>query len=195
MDSETFQENKKYQDLLNTARELFFKHGTKRVTIEEICEKADVSKMTFYKFFRNKNDIAIRVLSELKERLLKEQDDIMNSSIPFVDKIKGIINHLVTTSEELDDIFLDEMWETNDDFTIYFNTMKNESHNIINDFIKQGQEAGVIRKSLKPEMIVYLIDFSKYILNNDQMKAIEPDPHARLDVILNVTFYGIIDTS
>jgi AcrR family transcriptional regulator len=70
MGSELHQDNKKYQDLLNTARELFFKHGTKRVTIEEICEKADVSKMTFYKFFRNKEDLGIRMLSQISDRIL-----------------------------------------------------------------------------------------------------------------------------
>lgn len=191
---ETHLDNKKYQDLMNTARELIFKHGTKRVTIEEICEKADVSKMTFYKFFRNKNELATRVLSELNDRILKEQDDIMNRPIPFIEKIKGIINHLIKTSEELEDIFLDEMWEYSEDFMLFFNTLKKESYHLISDFIKQGQQEGVIRKTLKPEVILYLIEKFQEMLNSDRMKAIAPDPHERLDLMLNLTFYGIIDS-
>ncbi len=191
---ETHLDNKKYQDLVNTARELFFKHGTKRVTIEEICEKADVSKMTFYKFFRNKSELATRVLSELNDSILKEQDEIMNSSIPFIDKIKGIINHLIKTSEELEDIFLDEMWGTNEDFMLFFNALKMGSYQLISDFIRQGQEEGVIRKTLKPEVILYIIETFQEMLNSERMKTIAPDPHERLDMILNLTFYGIIDT-
>jgi AcrR family transcriptional regulator len=194
MDSEPHLDNKKYQDLLNTARDLFFKHGTKRVTIEEICEKADVSKMTFYKFFRNKNELATRVLSELNVRILKEQDDIMNRPIPFIDKIKGIINHLIKTSEELEDIFLDEMWGANEDFILFFSTLKQGSYQLISNFIMQGQREGVIRKTLKPEVILYLMEIFQEMLNSERMKTIAPDPHERLDMILNLTFYGIIDS-
>jgi len=188
-------DNKKYQDLLNTARELFFKHGTKRVTIEEICEKADVSKMTFYKFFRNKSELATRVLSDLNDSILKEQDEIMNSSIPFIDKIRGIINHLIKTSEDLEDIFLDEMWGANEDFMLFFNALKMGSYQLISDFIRQGQEEGVIRRTLKPDVILYVIEKFQEMLNSDRMKDIAPDPHERLDMMLNLMFYGIIDTA
>ena len=192
---ESHLDNKKYQDLLNTARELFFKHGTKRVTIEEICEKADVSKMTFYKFFRNKNELATRVLSDLNDRIMKEQDDIMNRPIPFIDKIKEIINHLITTSEELEDIFLDEMWGANEDFMLFFNALKMGSYQLISDFIVQGQKEGVIRKTLKPDVIMFIIEKFQEMLNSDRMKDIAPDPHERLDHMLNLMFYGIIDSS
>ena len=195
MDSEQLQDNKKYQNLINTARELFFKHGTKRVTIEEICEKADVSKMTFYKFFRNKDDLATKILSELKNRIFNEQNEIMNQNIPFIDKIKGILNHFIMTSEELEDIFLDEMSGTNEAFVNFFSTLKNNSNQLMVDFIKQGQQEGVIRKSLKPELILYLAEVMENVMNGDRMKSIVPDPHERIDLMLNLTFYGIVDSS
>jgi AcrR family transcriptional regulator len=195
MDSEVLQDNKKYQNLINTARELFFKHGTKRVTIEEICEKADVSKMTFYKFFRNKEDLATKILSELKDRIFREQDEIMNQNIPFMDKIKGIMNHFIKTSEQLEDIFLDEMWGANEAFMNFFSTLKNKSNQLMIDFIKKGQKEGVIRKSLKPELILYLAEVMENVMNSDQMKTIVPDPHERLDLMLNLTFYGIVDSN
>ncbi|OHD63494.1 MAG: hypothetical protein A2176_11330 [Spirochaetes bacterium RBG_13_51_14] len=194
MASEPVQENKKYWDLINTARELFFKHGIKRVTIEEICEKADVSKVTFYKFFRNKKDCAVRVLSELYARILKEQDEIMNRPIPFIEKIKELISHSIALNEELDDIFLDEMWETIEDFGVFYNTLKNESYKLMGEFIKQGQDEGVIRETLTPEMLSYMIDILRDMLNSERMKNIAPDPHERWDVILNFFFYGIIDS-
>jgi AcrR family transcriptional regulator len=194
MDSEVLHDNKKYQNLINTARELFFKHGTKRVTIEEICEKADVSKMTFYKFFRNKEDLATKILSELKDRIFKEQDEIMNQSIPFMDKIKGIMNHFIKTSEQLEDIFLDEMWGADEAFMNFFSTLKNKSNQLMIEFIRKGQNEGVIRKSLKPELIIYLAEVMENVMNSDRMKSIVPDPHERLDLMLNLTFYGIVDS-
>jgi AcrR family transcriptional regulator len=194
MDSEVLQDNKKYQNLINTARELFFKHGTKRVTIEEICERADVSKMTFYKFFHNKEDLAMKILSELRDKIFSEQDAIMNQDIPFIDKIKGIMNHFIRTSEELEDIFLDEMWGADEAFMNFFSALKDKSNKLMVEFIKKGQNEGVIRKSLKPELIMYLADVMEHVMNSDRMKSIVPDPHERIDLMLNLTFYGIVDS-
>ena len=40
--------NKKKQSIIKASRDLFMRYGIKRVTVEEICETAGVSKMTFY---------------------------------------------------------------------------------------------------------------------------------------------------
>lgn len=195
MSSDQIQENKKYRDLVNTARELFFKHGTKRVTIEEICEKADVSKMTFYKYFHNKYDLALTVLKEINDKWLREQDEIINKNIPFIEKIREVLNYKIRISEELEDIFLDELWGEIEDFSNFFTTMHEEAYQFFDRFIKLGQDEGVIRKNLKPEMIIYLSDILRDMLNSERMKSISQDPHERLDVILNFFFYGIIDTN
>ena len=49
--------NKKIQQLVTTAQELFMRHGIRRVTVEEICSEANISKMTFYKYFKNKIEL------------------------------------------------------------------------------------------------------------------------------------------
>jgi len=57
--------NIKYQAIFKTGKVLFWKHGIKRVTIEEICTEADVSKMTFYKFFPNKIELAKKLIQQI----------------------------------------------------------------------------------------------------------------------------------
>ena len=58
-------ENAKREALLNTGRRLFWKYGFKRVTISEICEEADVSKMTYYRCFENKTDLAKTIFDKV----------------------------------------------------------------------------------------------------------------------------------
>ena len=48
--------NKKEQ-IVHTAETLFTRYESKRVTVEEICRLARVSKMTFYKHFSNKVEL------------------------------------------------------------------------------------------------------------------------------------------
>ena len=51
-------DSSKSLDILNTARQLFWKHGIRRVSVEEVCREAGVSKMTFYRSFPNKIELA-----------------------------------------------------------------------------------------------------------------------------------------
>ncbi len=60
-----FVDNPKYNQIIETASELFVRFGIKRVTVEEICKTSGVSKMTFYKFFRNKNEVVEKILDEM----------------------------------------------------------------------------------------------------------------------------------
>ena len=49
--------SKKIGQLVTTAQELMMRHGIHRVTVEEICSDANISKMTFYKYFKNKIEL------------------------------------------------------------------------------------------------------------------------------------------
>jgi len=50
----------------DAAIELFARHGCDAVTVEEICELADVARKTFYNYYQNKNEL----LNDLSDSLL-----------------------------------------------------------------------------------------------------------------------------
>lgn len=88
---EEFRDNIKFQDTVSTAKELFWKYGVKRVTIEEICKETPVSKMTFYKFFKNKEALAEYLLTNLLTEWHAQYRAIMKQNIPFASKITQVI--------------------------------------------------------------------------------------------------------
>ena len=59
--------SEKFESITSAAKSLFWKHGIRRVSIEEICEDAGVSKMTCYKYFSNKTAIAKYLIEDLFE--------------------------------------------------------------------------------------------------------------------------------
>jgi AcrR family transcriptional regulator len=65
----------------------FLKHGVKRVTIEEICEKAKVSKVTFYRYFTNKEAIVRHIRDQLMQAGFAKYDEIVALDISFPQKI------------------------------------------------------------------------------------------------------------
>lgn len=194
MDSGPYLENKKYKDLINTAQELFFKHGTKRVTIEEICEKADVSKVTFYKFFRNKEDILKLIIKRWVEHSLEEYNEIMKQRIPFIDKVEALFKFKMSKTQEYSDDFFDEIIGSNEEIRNFFFEKTVESRQRVLKFYEQGRKDGCIRKNIQPEFYIYLMDHFVEMMNDEKLKAILPDPHDRFEELMNFFFYGFNDS-
>ncbi|MDH5720009.1 MAG: TetR/AcrR family transcriptional regulator [Spirochaetia bacterium] len=185
------EQNKKYNDILKTGQKLFFKFGTKRVSVEEICQKALVSKMTFYKYFKDKNDLTKVILQRIFDEAVIEYNQIMKDDIDFIKKIEKIIKLKLDKSAEYGDIFLDELLETNEELKNFVRQKSLEAYNLNIEFFKKGKSEGVIRKNMKPEFFMFLIEDITDMLHNEKLKKIIPDLHERFEELLNYFFYGI----
>ena len=83
--------NPKFQQIIDASQHLFWRFGIKRVTIEEVCRTALVSKMTFYKYFANKNDLVKFIIHLLFAEGMAKYNDIMNLSVEYPEKVRQII--------------------------------------------------------------------------------------------------------
>ena len=57
--------------ILETAYELFARHGIQAIGVDEIIRQADVAKATFYNHFPSKNDLVLEFLNLREERWTK----------------------------------------------------------------------------------------------------------------------------
>ena len=102
--------NPKQKQLLEKGKELFWKFGFKRVTIEEICREAGVSKMTFYKYFRNKTELAEHIIFSILDEAQNEFDSIWKQLSTFEHKINQFIKlKMVYAKKFSKEFFLDFM--------------------------------------------------------------------------------------
>lgn len=82
---------RKVQSIVENASRLFVQHGYHKVTMEGISQYANVSKVTLYKYFEDKQALYEYIL---KENYLKEYDEVVesiDSDLPFEDKIKNVV--------------------------------------------------------------------------------------------------------
>ena len=93
--------NTKYDAIKTIGKELFWKYGLKRVSIEEICREAQVSKMTFYKFFPNKMELAQNILTEVLDESLGKFKLIVESDMTFTSKVKELFLLKMAGAKEL----------------------------------------------------------------------------------------------
>lgn len=189
----THSENRKYQQIVATAGKLFFKHGIKRVSIEEICSESNVSKMTFYKFFKNKNDLAIYILQTLMNESMKKYNEIIEMKIPFIEKLRKLILFKLNASENIGDNFYTEILETNTELVSFVSQKIEETSELNALFLRKGQAEGVFRKTITPEMLNFLLEQIMEMFNSEKLKKLIPDFHIRIEELTNYFFYGISD--
>ena len=66
-----------------TAYDLFGYYGIKRISIEELCKKSNVSKSTFYKHFSNKNELVQHLVINLLKNWEDQFNQILIENLPF----------------------------------------------------------------------------------------------------------------
>jgi AcrR family transcriptional regulator len=179
--------------LLESARKLFWKYGLKRVTVEEICQNAAVSKMSFYRFFKNKLAIAKEVLNLEIEENLDEYRDLLKSSLEFVEKMEAIIHLKLKHSDKIGSEFLqDIMTHGGKEFHQFLMEKQNETADMVMDFLEKGQENGDIRKDLNLKLIPFLSEYLTLMVSNDRLLQMYDAPKDLIKEITTFFFYGMV---
>jgi AcrR family transcriptional regulator len=151
--------SKKYNDVLRTAKELFWKHGFKRVTVEEICQKGNVSKMTFYKYFPNKTELAIEIIRRMFDENMGEFNRMMLSDIPFEEKMKKQLVMKLEGTKDLSEEFVKDVYlDKGSEIHLYWEKRAGEAIAEVINHYRTAQEKGWIRKDLNIDFVIYVIN-------------------------------------
>jgi len=183
----------KERQIIDMARRLFWKYGMRRVSIEEICSEANVSKMTFYKYFSNKVELVKFILNQIEEDSVKEYKNLMSQNIPFEEKVRQSIQLKMKQSDKLSHEFFSDLHQNaHPEIRKHFDEMTQRSIQLIVEDYDQAQKEGNIRKDLKIEFILYFLNQIFKMANDPQLVALYDSPQALIMEITNFFFYGIL---
>ena len=82
---------KRKQELLKTAYEMFITKGYENTSVDEIIDKAGIAKGTYYYYFASKEQMLEEVIDMMLAEQINGAEAILNSDIPIPQKIVGII--------------------------------------------------------------------------------------------------------
>jgi AcrR family transcriptional regulator len=184
--------NKKYQKLITTAHELFWKHGFRRVSIEEICRKAGISKMTYYRFFPNKIELAKSVFDQVVDEGVRKFKIIMASEISPSEKIKKILLLKLEGTNDISQEFLQDFYRNPElGLAEYIEEKTRNSWNeILSDF-KHAQQSGWFRNDMKPEFLYYFSQRLAEVLTDEKLMKLYDTPQDLVMELTNFFTYGI----
>lgn len=186
--------SKRYDTVLETARELFWKYGYKRVSIEEIAEKAGVSKMTFYRFFPNKLELAKAVLQKVIDKGLVAFRDILFSDEHAPDqKVRMLLLLKMEGSHEISKEFLMDFYDNPElGLRDYIENLTREAwKGVVKDF-KKAQKEGIFRKDFKPELFFSMSENIMHLMSNKALVDSYDSPQKLIMEIADLMIYGIV---
>ena len=160
---------KKKAEILSTAVDLFQQFGIKRISIEEICQTAGVSKMTFYKYFNNKNDLVRFMWEKGFEQALEKFDEIRAMDIPFEKKLQLMLKLKEESSAKISHQFALDYFYAIPELKDFFEQLSHDSLKHFLDFIKEAQQSGDVRPDIHPEFLLAIINNIKLMVKDDTL--------------------------
>lgn len=181
------------EKIFKTATSLFLSKGYENTTVQEITEKAEVAKGTFFSHFQTK-DAILAYLGEQRMNLMKDmlQDELMgvNSS---EDRILTIFNLLAKVNEE--DKEVTKLISMEVLKKLYSPELEEESKNqselklLFESILMDGQKKGEFRNDFQPAYVAdILIGIYFFVLfqwlSDDQNRSLQQEFRQRISIVL-----------
>ena len=176
--------SRKRDQLIETGEALFVKHGMRRVTVEEICRQAGVSKPTFYKYFENKAALARRIDELWIEEALEGIEGIEDADVPFPEKMRQILAVKQELAARPGPEFLEDLIGLEIDL----------SHALrrVMRFLVQGQQRGEIRADVRPELLMAAFDALNSMQYDARIRDLYGDAEALAGDVFKLFYYGAL---
>lgn len=189
-----YSNNKKYQDILENGKHLFWKHGFRRVSVEEICKESGVSKMTFYKYFSNKLVLARTILDNVIDESMQKFKAIPKEDCSPAEKMEKILRMKLEGTTDISREFLNDLYNNSNPelgLTQYIEEKTKVVWTEVMNIFRTGQEDGWVRKDLKVEFLFTFMMNSLNMLGDGELLKLYNSPQDLIMEVTNLFVYGI----
>lgn len=183
----------KRRQIVQTGRELFWRHGIKRITVEEIARTAGVSKVTFYKHFANKGELIKGIFDELMDEGFARFDEIKRMDAPFAVKVERTIQMKLEQTEDLHQEFVRDTWQNSDpEIRQHIEGKVQEGMVKVREFFAEAQERGEIRRDVKLDFVMFASEHLRTLVTDERLVALYASPQELIGELIRFYFYGIM---
>ncbi len=180
--------------ILEASRELFFKHGFRRVSIEDICRKAGVVRKTYYDYFSNKGEIVRYVLDDYMNNVTQKYHSIMECEIPFPEKLHKIIDMKIDTIRNFSMEFMEDLLSPqSEELRGYFEQKAEQNKELVYKFYFDAQKQGDLRSDIPVEIIMAMQNHLMDLCKNDEFRSKFKDVSTMLKQVSELYLFGVIN--
>ena len=184
------------QKIVKVAMDLFQRQGFNNTTMEQIAEEADIARKTLYNHFPVKEAIADEYVRRMSIGLAQETFDILQKLPDTRSRLLFALNKAyewVEINPEITGICLGyrlkNMFQGSGDKCVETGTQS-----IMAEIIRQGQQAGEIRRDFSVKLLVAQIDILRGVIVLDWLNdSSRFELRQEMAKIVELFLYGAID--
>jgi AcrR family transcriptional regulator len=181
--------------IIDNASKIFLEQGFRNVSVEDLCEVVGVSRVTFYKYFPNRDALVEAIIGEIGSEIIPRVIENFNSDKDF----KQI---LVTHSNLMADFFyskvsvrmladiesqMPQTWKR----LMRWQRAANEA---LTEMVERGRREGLVRRDIDPKILTLMFRELTQRFFDPEFLISEDITLARVSsTILNVWLHGIME--
>lgn len=198
--------NRRKEEIIVAAEKLFFTKGIENTTMDNVAEKAELSKGTLYLYFKSKEEIHW----EITQRHMMQVMETMKSKM---DPSKNAVQNLMTMADIFISHFNEEhavahsilffqstdLSKLNLDYEQIHHAFVNDSPiHLVNEYVKKGIEEGLIRNDIPAAALSTTLwaqimgVLQIVVLKKDLFKLINVSGKEVIDSHIKIVLNGII---
>jgi AcrR family transcriptional regulator len=151
---------KKHQEIITAAKSLFgHTHDVKRVSLEAIATEAGVSPTTIYNNFGDRETLVFEVTKDLIRTTLERNRTIIHSSLPFPQKLIGIISRKMELAEQMDQEIIEKIITQDRKTGPYMDRIyEQEIKPLWKEIVTEGKREGYFDLTIDDEALIAFLD-------------------------------------
>jgi AcrR family transcriptional regulator len=181
--------------IIAVARQHFFAHGFRGVTMDDLAGELGMSKKTLYASFPTKIDLLRAVLLDKFRRV---EADLQRIAARFSDDMFDSLHQLLAClqrhTEEIQPAFVrDIRREAPQMFELVQTRRRQIIQTYFGSLLDECRKAGIVRKDISTRLIIeILLGATEAIMNPVRMAELGLTPKAGYSTIINVVFEGVL---
>ncbi len=174
------------------AKRLFFQHGFRRVTMDEIAANLRMSKKTLYALFPSKDDLVKGVVFSIMAPKIARMSELMEKASGVAELFAGAVEVFQTLGQEISEPMMSDMRMMPDLWReIEERRLAVLSH--LGEVIERGKERGEVRSDLNTDLFlrIFMQTVSR-IANPAMMLELNIRPSDLGPQLFGIFFHGIL---
>ncbi|MDD2596776.1 MAG: TetR/AcrR family transcriptional regulator [Candidatus Cloacimonetes bacterium] len=180
----------KQQALLIAASKLFHRYGFTRVSVEELCRQAGVSKVTFYRYYKGKDELILNLLKILFDDMLCACNDVLNGDLSLKQKLDTVMILKQDFISLLGAEILEGLFH-HPSAREYYLRLSEESYESFREFLYREQQQGRINPGLNVEMFLALLKEVAKIFSDNSIAQYSTSFPELVTQVNDILVYGI----
>ena len=180
----------KKEQIVRTGDLLFSRFGLRRVTVEEICRKAGVSKMTFYKHFANKLELFKHIWTGWSDSIFTRLQEMEGSGASFIEKMSALVDFKMELLSRMNPALLDDILYTGPELQEFIQEMRAKGYKRFLEFVSDAQEKGKMRR-IKPELLLAVLKQLGEVAKDEKLRRLYPTDIDFFREVNDFFFFGI----